>query len=113
MKEGKVNETLKRKAEEQEEDNIFEKKAKRDLKEKLSKLTISESERLEKQETSYSLLIGVTVKLGIAAKSNNFQAIMVKQMILSAANTIIKQVSEELVTLKKDISSIQDQTSNN
>ena len=61
MKEEKMNKTLKRKAEEQEEENILEKKAKGDLKEKLSKLTISENELLEKQETSYSLLIEATV----------------------------------------------------
>ena len=37
MEEEKVNETLKRKAEEQEEENILEKKAKRDLKRKIIK----------------------------------------------------------------------------
>ena len=113
MKEEKVNETLKRKAEEQEKENILEKKAKGDLKEKLSKLTISKSELLEKKETSYFLLIEVAVKLGNAVKSNDFQVIMVAQMMLSAANTTIKQVSEELATLKKDISSMQNQLSNN
>ena len=109
VKEEKVNETLKRKAGEQEGENILEKKAKGDLKEKISKLTISESELLEKQETLYFLLIEVAVKLENAVKSNDFQVIMVAQMMLSAPNTTIKQVSEELAAFKKDISSMQNQ----
>ena len=68
---------------------------------------------LKNKKTSYFLLIEVTVKLGNAVKSNDFQAIMVAQMMLSAATTTIKQISEELATLKKDISRMQDQLSNN
>lgn len=101
MKDENVKETLKRKPEDLKEERILKGQKKKDhLKEKL-KLVASENELLKKQETSYSLLSNSNLKLGNAVKNNDLQTVIVAQMMLNTENSSIKEVSQELASLKK------------